>query len=329
MCCQRGLGPAQAAAEALQSRALAQVPRLRRGATVALVAVSSAWTGTRAQLEGLVAQAFGPLGVQTRLMPNALRSNDNTRVAGTDEQRAADLKAAFEDTSVDAVWAITGGYGCTRLLDMLDYAAIRRNPKVFGGYSDVTGCASAIAWRAGLVAFIAPMAPSSWANGNGHSARRAVQASLPYVITSYPQNTPETVVGGKSAGVLVGGNLSLLAAMLGAKQPLFPSPDVPIILVMEDVGEDAYRIDRMLVSLSTAGIFDGCVGFVWGTCAKCQEGSKWNVDEAVKRHMRRLGKPAVYNMAFGHHGEQFTLPLGVRKFSICPFFFFFFFFFAS
>jgi muramoyltetrapeptide carboxypeptidase len=307
-CAPSNLQSEVAAARQLQSRVVLPT-RVKPGDTVMLVAPSSAIGLSQSMLQS-VAQSvlIDSMGLKVVYGSYVYESNDNGRVAGTDAQRAQDVMRGFSDKSVSAIIAIGGGWGCARIVDLLDYAIIRQNPKPFMGYSDVTGCIAAIAWRAGITAHVGPLMSSDWTNGNGNFARRALFSSIPFALTSFSSQAPKTVVAGRATGRLVGGNLSVLSAMIGARVPLFPAGDERLILIIEDVGEEMYRVDRLLSTMELNGLFSRIDGFVFGTCFNCDKVG--SVETVVRRAMIKHAKPAVYGVSFGHHGEQFVVPIG-------------------
>lgn len=307
-CTPSNLANEVAAARALQSRVVLP-KRVKAGDTVMLVSPSSAVDFSMSSLQSLAQSVLiNSLGLKVVYGQYVFESNDNGRVAGTDAQRAADVMKGFSDKNVAAIIAVGGGWGCARIVDLLDFSIIRQNPKPFMGYSDVTGCIAAIAWRAGITALVGPLMSSDWSNGNGNFARRALLGTLPYALTSFSSQSPKTVVAGRATGRLVGGNLSVLSAMVGARVPLFPANDERLILMIEDVGEEMYRVDRLLSTMELNGLFDRIDGFVFGTCFNCDKVG--SVETVVRRAMVKHGKPAVYGVSFGHHGEQFVVPIG-------------------
>jgi muramoyltetrapeptide carboxypeptidase len=241
-------------------------------------------------------------------------------LAGRDEERAADVNAMFRDRSVDALLAVRGGWGCSRILPLLDYEAIGGNPKILVGYSDITAILLAVYARTGLVTFHGPDGISTW-NDFSVSYFRRVLFEAEAVVMENPTETGgqlaqrddrvETITGGKASGRLLGGNLSVLAAMVG-------SPYLPdwkgSILFLEDVGEDIYRVDRMLTQLRLAGILGQISGFVFGKCTGCGPGVGYGsltLPEVFADHVAPLGIPAWYGAMIGHIKDKFTVPLGV------------------
>lgn len=310
---------------------------LRPGDTVALVAPASGGPGAAGDLERARAK-LAEVGLRTVVGPHAL--DGRGYLAGRDEARAADLEAAFADPRIDGVLCVAGGYGALRVVDRLDYELIARRPKVFAGYSDITALHVAIGQRAGLVTFHGPMArdigsafraappgervAAGLGETDGAVAAaaftwehfvRAVMRAEPLGELRQPSWAPplEVVVPGRASGPLVGGNLSLLVATLGTP---FEVETAGRILLLEDVDEPPYRIDRMLTQLRLAGKLDAAAGFVVAECAGClpaQTGRpSLTLREVLDDILAPLGKPAVYGLAAGHGMSRFTLPLGVR-----------------
>src|SRR5690606_2418431 len=290
-------------------------PALMKGDTVALVSPSAA-TDNRLdlQLSQEVMEALG-LRVRTGAHYGARRGH----LAGTDEARAADLNAAFADDEVKAVICVRGGSGAARVLPLLDYAAIRANPKVLLGYSDITALHNAILARSGLVTFHGPNGTGSWNRFNADQFERVfferelmeyrnqVEAGDELVPR---RNRTLTIAGGKASGELVGGNLTLLTALAGS--PYLPD-FAGKILFLEDVSEAPYRIDRMLSTLKLMGALDRIAGLVFGECTDCDPGEGYGsltLDEILDDHIKPLGIPAYRGAMIGHIRQQFIVPVG-------------------
>lgn len=230
--------------------------------------------------------------------------------AGTDEQRGADLHAAWCDRSVAAVLCARGGSGAARLLDRLDWGAMRAaGPKVLVGFSDVTVLHEAVAHHLGLVTLFGPM-PAA-ASFGGPEADGTTREHLRRTLFE-PQDVrrlsnPGTAchVGGTARGVTVGGTLALLATTVGTSEHRTADG---AIAVLEDVAEPAYRIDSMLTQLLRTGWFDGVRGIVLGSWAGCGDGAV----ETVVERLAPLGVPLMSGLPFGHGVPQLTVPLGVE-----------------
>ncbi|MFH1852666.1 MAG: LD-carboxypeptidase [Candidatus Neomarinimicrobiota bacterium] len=242
-------------------------------------------------------------------------------LAGTDQDRAADVNAMFADPEIDAVMAVRGGWGCNRILPYLDYSAISRHPKIIIGYSDITSLLVAINARTGLVTFHGPVGISTW-NPFTVEQFRQILFDGAQVLMRNPEETNnlgvitrdrvQTITGGKARGRLVGGNLSVLAAMVGSDY--LPDWDDKV-LFLEEVGEDIYRVDRMLTQLKLAGILDRIQGFIFGKCTKCDPGESYGsltLDEVLADHVKPLGIPAWQGAMIGHIEDKFTVPVGVE-----------------
>jgi muramoyltetrapeptide carboxypeptidase len=243
-------------------------------------------------------------GWETVVGPHAM-SRDGY-FAGNDADRSADLAAAIADPSIDGIWCLRGGYGAARLLPTLDLAAIAERPKALIGYSDITALHSA--WsRAGVMSYHGPTARSSLTPFSMQSFMRAVvrgEDSAGEAIGSV------ALRGGVATGRLAGGNLALAASLCGTPWAL---DFRDAIVVLEDINEATYRVDRMLTQLRQAGVFDGCVGLAFGHCTNCEEeaddGAR-TLEAVVGECADMLGVPALMGIPVGHIDEQWTLPLG-------------------
>ena len=238
-------------------------------------------------------------------------------LAGDDAERAADLNDMFADPGIDGIVCLRGGYGAMRILDQIDYELIRRNPKVFTGYSDITALHLSIGQRAGLVTFHGPMAASDMGKDipeyTAESWLRAVGEAVPLGEIAKPENAlpPVCLVPGKGRGRLMGGNLSLLCATLGTPYEIDTRG---AILCLEEVGEEPYRIDRLLTQLLLAGKLQKAAGIVFGVCSGC-EGEKeqdFTLEEVLRDRLGGLTVPVLHSLHFGHTPEKATLPLGVE-----------------
>ena len=239
-------------------------------------------------------------------------------LAGTAQQRVDDLHAMFSDREVQGIFCIRGGYGSAQMLDKLDYSLIAANPKVFLGYSDITALHVAIGQRTGLVTFHGPVSLSHLTEWSQQHLRAALFQNAPIgVITNPPEgnllragHTLRTVRGGKAQGALAGGNLTLLTTTLGTP---FAVDTVGRILLMEDIGEDIYRIDRMFTQLRLAGKLQAAAGIIVGECKDCpppNHDSAFSLGEVIDYLLGDLNIPVLYGLSFGHTIDQVTLPLG-------------------
>lgn len=243
-------------------------------------------------------------------------------MAGTDEQRLGDLNSALADPSINAVWSIRGGYGSLRLLDQVDYAAIARHPKALIGFSDVTVLLNAVTRLTGIVTFHGPVARASMPAFNRWHFERVLTRTEPAGRLGRIPQAPDTLVpqddrivtvrSGVAEGLLAGGNLTLLQCLIGT--PYFPEL-AGAILFLEDVGEDLYRVDRMLAHLRLIGALRRLSGVLIGRFTKLNRSGAdgaLGYDEVLADYFRPLGVPVAYGFPVGHIDAQWTLPLGVR-----------------
>ena len=244
-------------------------------------------------------------GWEPIVMTNA-RARDGY-LAGSDEQRARDINSAIGDDTIHALWCLRGGYGAMRILDALDYEGMERTPKAVIGYSDVTALHAAFGKRSNLITFHGPTARQSIPPFAFESLHNAVAKG---VEPCGQMSQARTIRGGKAAGRLVGGNLALLTALAGTPY----SPDYSgAILVIEDVNEAHYRIDRMLTTLHLSGALSGLAGLVFGRFTDIPKefgDEEWSLDRVLADAARRAGVPCVANAPFGHIDDQWTIPLG-------------------
>ena len=278
-------------------------PLLPAGARVALVAPAGPLSGPE-ELDTSIANARS-LGWEP--VPGANVLARHGYLGGTDAERLQDLNAALADESVDAIWSARGGYGAMRLLPHVDWAALSRRPRALIGFSDVTALHAAASTRCGLVTYHAPTARGALTEFSRTSLARAV------IEGSDPCGRAEgarTVRSGRTRGRLVGGNLALLAALAGT--PYAPDYD-GALLVLEDVGEPAYRIDRMLTQLRLSGALSTIAGLVVGHFTQPAPGhelSPHSLDLLVAEAADVAGVPAIVGAPLGHIDDQWTIPLG-------------------
>ena len=319
-----GAGPGRAAtgrqrAGRQRAERATKPPRLRPGDTVGLC--SPAGISFSADDLAIAEATFAALGLRVVFGEHVLARHGY--LAGTDRERADDVTALFARDDVQAVIPLRGGWGCARILPHLDYETIRATPKVLCGFSDVTSLLTAVHRHAGLVTFHGPNGISNFSAFTTARWREVVlDAATPTLSNPPPaedalvprRTRTLTVQSGRARGPLVGGNLTVLSALVGT--PYAPETDGRILFV-EDVGEAIYRVDRMLTQLGQAGLLDGIAGFVFGACARCDADSGglagFTLEEVVRHHAGALGVPAVMGLdAVGHTAQKVTVPLGVE-----------------
>jgi muramoyltetrapeptide carboxypeptidase len=279
-------------------------PTLAPGARVALVAPAGPLRDAQ-DLEQSVANvsSFGWIGVAG----DHVLERDGY-FAGSDEHRLADLNRFLRDDSIDAIWCIRGGYGAMRLLEGIDYDALTRRPKTMLGYSDITALHAAIGRRCGVVSYHGATARAQLTE----LTRRSLAAMLaePWEALTIAQPSMMPLKGGTARGRLAGGNLALIAALAGT--PYMPDLNGAILL-LEDVNEAVYRVDRMLTQLWLSGDLRGIAGLAFGSFTEIPEDPA-NVQRPIERVLEefaaRCGVPCVSSFPMGHVDDQYTFPLG-------------------
>lgn len=300
---------------------------LQPGMTVAIVTPSSPGGGLADTDWGV--EIVKALGFKPKVFPHV--GEATKYLAGPDEHRAADLNAAFADPSVDAIFCLHGGYGASRILPLLDYESIKKNPKVLLGYSDITALLNAIHRLTGLVTFHGPTGSEVPTDYTLASFRKVLMTAQPAGRVAEPpapkgppreifvdkENWIYKLAPGKGKGRLVGGNISVFSTLVGT--PFEPELKGRI-LFLEEVGEDPYRIDRWLTQFLLTGKLSGLAGVALGKFSQCTPGDykpsyggqgQWTWQEVCKDRFGKLGIPVVANLVFGHVPDKATLPVGV------------------
>jgi muramoyltetrapeptide carboxypeptidase len=288
--------------------------RLPQGGTLGLVAPATVIRQDE-KLEKTLA-VFKEAGFRVKTGVNARQQFGY--LAGTDQERAADLMAMFTDPEVHAILPIQGGWGSARMLPYLDFDLIRQNPKILVGFSDITALLVAIYTRAGLVTFHGPNGFSEWTPLTWQFFSHSLIEGQPYDMPGTLPDIKDLVKGryslvpGIATGELVGGNLTVLSNMIGsAYVPDFQGK----ILLLEDIDEAVYRVDRMLTQLALSGILQQVNGVVFASCAYCkprEESYDFSLQRMLKEKLQPFGKPAFFGSYIGHLQEQYTLPIGVK-----------------
>lgn len=299
-------------------KSLMKPKRLNFGDTVGIIAPASGPSDQ--QTIDCAAAGLEKLGFKPRLGAN-IRAR-NGFLAGADCDRAADLMEMFADQGVKAIFCLRGGYGAARILNLLDYKAIRHNPKIFSGYSDITSLHSALQKKVNLVSFHAPMVSSLATDDLPGFTRttllRTIMEAKPAgsICGGYDKKGISTLHCGVSEGRLIGGNLSVLCASIGTPyEPKFKDR----ILFLEDVSERPYRLDRMLTQLLNAGILQQVAGVAVGVNSDCEEKQAAPAGEYTQssadvfaERLSSLRVPVVTGLPFGHVDLNATLPVGAR-----------------
>ncbi|WP_310569278.1 LD-carboxypeptidase [Gemmatimonas sp.] len=288
--------------DAHTARSLRVPPLLTAGARIAMISPSGPLQGPH-ELERAVATAES-LGWEVQVGQHALRRTGY--FAGDDAQRGDDLLDALQDDRIDGIWCLRGGYGAARLLPRISVDLLQRHPKGLIGYSDITALHAA--WqRAGLVSYHGPTARASLSAFSRDSLVRALRDG-----TDSCGEAPDARVvhGGRATGRLVGGNLALVSSLCGTPWAV---DGRAAIVVLEDIGEATYRLDRMLTQLRLAGAFEGCVGVAFGHCTDCpdttEDGTR-TIDAIVTELANALQVPTLQGIPVGHIADQWTVPFG-------------------
>lgn len=290
--------------------------RLKKGDTVGLI--SPAGIVYYSDEFSIIRESMEALGLKVKEGKNM--RNRYGYLAGTDEERASDVNNMFEDPEIDAILCVRGGWGCSRILPLLNYDMIRANPKILIGYSDITALLNAIHAKTGLITFHGPVGRSDWNSFTLNFFKsilfdgEAVTMKNPDAIGDNLTQVRDRVITinpGNVSGRLLGGNLTVLSAMMGS-QYLPAWKDA--VLFLEDVGEEIYRVDRMITQLKLNGVLDDIGGFVFGKCSRCGSGSGYNsltMEEVFNDHIRPLNIPSWQGSMIGHISDMFTIPVGL------------------
>lgn len=261
------------------------------------------------------------LGLRVRPAANIRLRRGN--YAGTTFQQVADFHAMVRDPDVKAIWCGRGGSGGSLMLPLVDYGLVRAHPKVIVGLSDVTALHLAIQRRAGLVTFHGPAGISTFSEYSVEHLRAVfMEPRVPYVIAGAAENRrrgemePEyaerTITPGVATGPLVGGNLSVLSALVGTP---YAARMEGHIVFLEDVDEAPYRINRMLTQLVQGGELARAAAVLFGVCSRCRAppgDATLSLEETLRDRLEPLHVPAAMGLSFGHAAQNFTLPLGIR-----------------
>lgn len=284
--------------------------RLQKGDTVGVIAPASP-----PDLDSLAKALpfLRSLGLNVWIGPNVKRTYGY--LAGTDRERLNDLHQMFRDPAIKGIFCAGGGYGTSRLAASIDYSLIRSNPKIFWGYSDITYLHTAIQRQTGLVTFHGPMLSSDVGKTDfdDPSKQRFSQLFDPEPFTYSDQTSPLQVISkGTASGRLVGGNLSLLVNSIGSPYEIETRNR---LLLIEDVGEEPYRIDSFLSQLKLAGKLDEASGIVVGDFSDTEPKKRKEtieLQEVFHHYLADLQKPVLSGFKIGHCLPHYAVPLGAE-----------------
>jgi muramoyltetrapeptide carboxypeptidase len=284
-------------------------PSLKAGDTIAVSSPAGAvWDDAQVEKFTGILQSIG-----FKVKPGETLKQKYGYFAGTDEFRAGELNRFILDKEVQAIFCMKGGWGCARLFDGINFEAVKSNPKVIMGFSDITSLLIALNAKTGLVTFHGPVGNSGWNDFTTDYVKRVLM-KCEKVEYAYPSDDTDkfyTINPGTAKGVLTGGNLTVLAGMMGSQY----LPDWKgKLLFLEETGEEPYRIDRMLTQLKLAGVLDNISGFIFGKCVKCEaeEPEKaFTLQQVLEQHIKPLKIPAFYGAMIGHIVNKYTIPVGI------------------
>lgn len=286
--------------------------KLNPGDTIGIIAPAS--PAASEDIEQALQVLYG-LGYRAKLGHSVYQSRGY--LAGSDEIRARDINQMFADREIKAIFCLRGGYGSQRILSKIDYNVIRKNPKIFMGYSDITALLNTIYQKCGFNTFHGPMLTSDMSRSLDAFTESWFTKVLCNAEAIGEVSNPESfalqvLAGGKARGRLAGGNLSLIASLMGTKYEIDTKDR---ILFLEDVGEEPYRIDRMLNQLLLGGKLQAASAIVLCDFKNCQpkeEHKSLQLIEVFEDMLAGLGKPVIFGYKIGHCNPQITIPLGVK-----------------
>lgn len=290
-----------------------QLPKaLRPGDTIGMIGPSGSFKD-----QAMVERSAAAIAAQGfKVIVGESCRNKYGYLASHDGLRASDIGRFFADPAIDGIVCMKGGYGTPRILDLVDYKAVAANPKVFAGYSDITGLHLAFQRYAGFPTFHSPMGVSmdgAFDDLSAASWKAALMTPAPLGrLAPLPPAAPKALVGGTARGPLIGGNLSLVAALTGTPYALVPDG---AIIFLEDIDEEPYRIDRMLTQLRLAGVFKRCAGVVLGHWTRCEPKDperSLSLEQVFADVIVTAEKPTIAGFAAGHSVPTLSFPLGVE-----------------
>ncbi|TRO65616.1 S66 peptidase family protein [Christiangramia sabulilitoris] len=292
---------------------------LKQGDTIGIV--SPAGAVFESEPYEIAKESFEAMGLQVKF--GKYTRNRYGHLAGTDEERAEELNFMFRDKEIKAIIALRGGSGAARILELLDYEAIRKNPKIFVGYSDITALHLAIYEQTRLVTFHGPVAISTWNSFSTDYFKRLLfqKEAITYENPVHKgdelaqtTNRIKVIQNGTTTGELLGGNLSVLTGIMGSD--FFPSDWKGKILYLEEIGEKIYAVDRMMSQLKLGGVLEQISGFVFGKCTDCDPGGSGygslTMDEVIDHYIKPLNIPAFSGAMIGHISDNVTIPNGIK-----------------
>lgn len=299
---------AQPAKQVVAENGLVLPPRLRKGDLIALTAPAGAIFHEDSIQKATVALEDAGFRVKNG---DTLKQRFGY-LAGEDAFRAKELNELFADEKVKGIVAMRGGWGCARLLHLLDFDSIAKHPKILSGFSDITTLLLAIYAKTGMLTFHGPVGNSSWEEFTMQHFLGIVQKAEAQEMKQ-PSNDPVTVIAeGKASGRLLGGNLTVLCSLLGSG---FLPDFEGALLFLEETEEEPYAIDRLLTQLELNGVMEKVSGIIFGKCAKCvaeEPDKSFTLEEVFQQKFAALKRPVITGFSFGHVKDKFTIPVGAK-----------------
>lgn len=288
--------------------------RLKKGDTIGLISPASSPDDLSRVEEST--RYLEKLGYKVKIGKNV--GNYYGYLAGTDDERLEDLHSMFSDKTVKAIMCLRGGYGAFRLLDKINYKMIQKNPKIFVGYSEITALQNAIFSKTGLITFAGPMPAVDFVNSISPFTEewfwKVVTSNKKIGKVKYPENSKMPFINKGTANArILGGNLAVFSTMLGTD--FFPDMKDKILL-LEDIDEKPYKIDRMLNQLRLAKVFKGLKGVILGRFVECYEQDPnkktLTLGEVIEHYFKVLKIPTIYTFPHGHIKDFITIPMGLK-----------------
>ncbi|MCP5061789.1 MAG: LD-carboxypeptidase [Ignavibacteriae bacterium] len=288
--------------------------RLIKGDVIGIISPASSPSDTTKIEQGV--KYLEKLGYRVEVGEHVGR--EHGYLAGSDDERLSDLHSMFANKNINAIFSVRGGYGSGRLLNEINYSLIKRNPKIFVGYSDITALQSAIIKKTGLVTFAGPMLATDFSG----EVNEYTEENFWKILTSqkkigklYNPNREKfcSLNSSRGEGNIIGGNLAVFNSLMGTEYfPKFQNS----ILLLEDIGEVPYKIDRMFNQLKLAKAFNQTQGVILGRFVDCYDEDKSDktikLNEVVENYFGNLKIPVLYNFSHGHIKENLTIPIGIN-----------------
>lgn len=291
--------------------------KLKKGDTVGLIApgYSLSEKALENAMSNVRAMGFKPYHTSRIIGHHGYFSN-------TDKMRAEDVHEMFLDPEVDGIFCARGGYGCTRILDLINYDFIAQNPKILVGFSDITALANAIHNKTGLITFHGPVGTTLDNQYNRRNLNQIVTKPSTFINLPAERYSSHTILSddtfqqyvinpGEVTAPLIGGNLTLLSAMCGTA---FDLDYTAKLVFIEDIDEDPYRIDRMFTQLLSGKTFKDAAGIVLGVFKGCNDPKRvsFSLKEVIMDRIKPLNIPSIYGYSIGHIDHNLTLPIGIK-----------------